>query len=349
MSDVERLLEALRDQASGRARVPIEGLWAAFRTAIRGYTGSAEARRHLAGLLGSLQARGALELPKGRRLWDARTEPPLPAWARLVSPSLELRVERDHRTVAWPPELAFVGRLRRAPLLDELLAVRRFLADGGRERVRVPSSERSLELFGDEKRIAALRKTSLFRPGRLSLELLRCYDVAPPLVWEPAPVDRSGGVVLVLENLDAYDSFCRWNADTAAYAVVAYGHGSEFLATVRDLPRVCEWAGTTRVEYFGDLDLRGLQIPHRARSVLLGVAPELTLAPAERWYAALLSFADAAAVADAEVDPRDPALDWLPPALRGDAAALLSGGRRLPQEHIGLEHLLATSKAGGVA
>ncbi len=342
MSDAERLLAELTRHAGGRARLPIEAVWRTFRDVIRGTTGSADARVELAAALEALRARGAIVLPKSSRRWDATAAPPLPAWIRLVRAPSPAEPAIDHRAIAWPPELAFVAELPRATLLDELLAVRRFLAEGGRDRIFVPVAERSLELFGDEKRLAELLKTRLFDPGRLTLQLLRCHDVPPPLVLEAGPARAIGRPVLVLENLDTWHSFCRWNERAAAHAAVAYGHGSEFLATVRDLPRVCALAGTSVVEYFGDLDPRGLEIPHRARAVLRVEAPELALRPAERWYAALLAHASRAAPAGAALPPTDAALTWLPDPLRGPASAILASGRRLAQEHVGLEHLLRT-------
>lgn len=340
MSEAERLLDELRARAA-RKRVSIDDVWVAFRAVIRGYTGSAEARSRLASILGELHDGGRVGLPRSPRLWDRLAEPRLPAWIALTSGKPASAARVDHRAVAWPPELAFVAELARAPLIDELLAVRRFLSEGGRERIFVPSAERSLELFDDEKRLAALRKTSLFGAGRLSLELLRCYEVAPPLVWEvgPADLEASDRAILVLENLHSYESFCRWNARSGAYAAVAYGHGSEFLATVRDLPRVCSAVGSALVEYFGDLDSAGLRIPSDARTVLLGETFEIELRAAERWYAELLEHAEEARTGGQRVRADDALMLWLPEALRSRATSFLEEGRRLPQEHVGFERL----------
>lgn len=339
MKNADRLLTELGDRSGRRARIPIDVVWEAFRAVVRGYTGNIEARPRLAMILECLRENGALDVPKSRRLWDASADPPLPTWVQLVVSRRSPASEPDHRVIAWPPELAFVAKLSRAPLLDELLAIRRFLADGGRERIWVPARERSLEVFGEEKRLAALRKTTLFGPGRLDLELLRCYAVAPPLVWEPGPGPAIGRSVLVLENLDTYHSFCRWNEDAARYGAVAYGHGTEFVATVRDLPRVCDAVQSSAAEYFGDIDYRGLQIPMQARLVLAGETSAISLGPAARWYDALLEHADRTTDSNRFVSPTDAVLLWLPEELRDRAAPILARGRRLPQEHIGLAHL----------
>jgi hypothetical protein len=338
VSDADQLLAELRVRAGRRARLSIDAVWEAFRLAVRGYTGNVEARPRLAQLLTALQAAGGLELPRSKDRWDRTAEPPLPKWVQLV-------VERsphdtyDPREIAWPPELAFASDLPRVPMVRDLLAVRRFLANGGRESVLAPLRERSLEIFGDEKRLGNLRKTSLFAPGRLSLDVLRCYEVAPPLVWEPGPDQSIGRPVLVLENLDTYDSFCRWNVEAAEYGAVAYGHGSEFLATVRDLPRVCQSVAATTAEYFGDIDHKGLQIPLHAQLVLARDTPDITLRPAVHWYAELLGYADLSSASGEVVGATDPALAWLPDDLRSGATKLLAAGRRLPQGHIGAARL----------
>ena len=66
------------------------------------------------------------------------------------------------------------------PLAD-LLKLQEFFAHGGRAKEFIPIKERSLEIFGDEKRLDALRTTILFSEGRLTLEQLCCFAVAEPL------------------------------------------------------------------------------------------------------------------------------------------------------------------------
>src|SRR5260370_9171997 len=72
-----------------------------------------------------------------------------------------------------------------------------------RDHLVVPSRERSLEIFGDEKALDRLIGTALFAPGRLSLELLRCRRVVPRLHCEPV---GKGRVLLVVENSDTFNS-----------------------------------------------------------------------------------------------------------------------------------------------
>jgi len=62
---------------------------------------------------------------------------------------------------------------------DDLL-IQRFLREGGRSAPIVPIKERSLDLFGDEKRLDALSATSLFAEGRLT-----CAPCQSDLSGEP--------------------------------------------------------------------------------------------------------------------------------------------------------------------
>jgi len=339
LSDADRLLGELEARSQGSARIQLATIWQVFRKVVRGYTGDVAARARLAELLDVLAARGAVRLPRSNGLWDRSADPPLPAWAQLVAATSRAGAAVDPRAVAWPPELAFAARAKRVPLLPELLAIQSFLAGGGRERPPVPLRERSVEVFGDEKRLEALLATRLFREHQLTAALLRCYEVAPPLVWERRPGDSGPGPLLILENLHTYESFRCWNRDSGRYVAIAYGHGSEFKATCRDLPRLCADVAATRIAYFGDLDLEGLRIASHAAAILRSLERPLELEPAELWYERLLDKADRATSVPTRVDPSEPALAWLPSRLAKRAIALFGAGKRLPQELVGLDEL----------
>lgn len=114
--------------------------------------------------------------------------------------------------------------------MADLQAINAFLISArDRKPTQAPTRERSLQIFGDEKRLDDLRKgkTGLFE-GRISLEDLLCYPVAPPLPCEMPPQRPYGRPVLVLENYHSYDSFCRWNRQAALYAAIACGAGNAF-------------------------------------------------------------------------------------------------------------------------
>lgn len=341
MSHTASLLEALRELAGDRRRTSIDDVWGVYRTVVRGTTGQADARAELAELLAQLGDQGEVDLPKGRNGWDESVAPPLPRWVTLRRPERERTERPDARSIAWPPELVFANDTRFDRVLDDLLAIKGFLAEGGRKRPMVPLRERSLQIFGDEKRLDGLTKTSLFRDGHLSLDLLRCYEVAPPLVFE-AVLNAAAPVVLVIENLHTYESFRKWNRNAREYAAIVYGHGSEFRGTVRDLPRVCEEVTASRVEYFGDLDREGLCIPIQAQRALSATSSDLVVRPAGRWYEMLIEVGRRLRCEQRDLgQDGNAALLWLGEPTGPLVAELLGSGSRLAQEDVGTERLIA--------
>ena len=64
-----------------------------------------------------------------------------------------------------------------------------------------PIKERSLEIFGDEKRLDALQSTSLFRRRRLDLvKDLKCETIGEPLAWKRGPSKATSKPIIVIEN-----------------------------------------------------------------------------------------------------------------------------------------------------
>jgi hypothetical protein len=125
-----------------------------------------EARTKLAGWLSLLAETNDIVLPKGKRLYDRSGSGDLPAWVDLVRPDeLSEPLPVDPESFAWAPELRFACQVRDARQLQVLLRVQQFLADGGRQRQMVPAKERSVELFGKEKRLEAMKSSILFLPN----------------------------------------------------------------------------------------------------------------------------------------------------------------------------------------
>jgi len=337
MSAPDRLLQALRRRAGAgrrRRRVSLQHIWQAFGQACPEAVAGVDARRALAAHLTTLAERQALELP--RRAWERTAKPPLPRSVVLL-PWVEPPTDagRDLPEVAWAPELAFARQITGPKQVEALLAVQAFLASGGRHRPLVPERERSAELFDDEKRLESLRATLLFGPGRLSLELLRCFNVSPPLVHEGNP-KVSGRPILVLENHHSYHTFCRYNRLHGGYSAVVYGAGKGVLAALGYLRELATEVDCVTLRYFGDLDAPGLRIANdlTERAAHQG----LRVVPAGGWYRLLVERGRGRCFRDPHkrsARPQD--LAWLPAELRGEAAKLLGQGRRLPQELVGWE------------
>jgi hypothetical protein len=338
VTSAQRLLAAILERVGKRRHISINDVWAAYREVIRGSTGQIDARIELAALLEELAETEHLSLPTTR--WDADVNPPIPLFIRLPALTKPQSNVPDPKSILWPPELEFAVELPPSRQVEELLAIKRFLSNGGRERRSVPIRERSLELFGDEKRLEALAKGALFREGRCSYALLRCHPITPPLAYEAGPVGNRE-VLLVVENLHTYASFREWNAKTGTYAAVVYGSGTEFVMTVRDLPRVCELLGAARVEYFGDIDERGLGIPLWAARTLAAGDDALRIEPATRWYEKLFAIGKSGEGPIVEItDSIAQAIEWLPEHLRGHVRSLFADGGRLAQEAVGTDLLM---------
>lgn len=336
MTQSHALLVALQEHAGKRRRIALVDLWQVFRDALP-IDFADRSRAALAEHLDRLADEGALRFPRQERLWDRSAAPPLPAWVELgarIAPGEAV----DHRSIPWPPELARLVDEPRlsADQLRDLLAIKRFLAAGGREREPVPLRERSAEVLGDEKRLDAVLGTALFRRIGVTAELLRAFTVPVPIVWERGP-SSDPDHLLVVENLHTYDSFRRWNARSGAHLGVVYGGGKAFAGMLDDLARIAVDLGATVIHYFGDLDVEGLRIPASATFALRDLA--IDLVPATRWYELLLARGSASdqPAPEALTDAR--LLAWLPDHLRSPVHDLLAAQRRLPQELIGWDLL----------
>lgn len=244
----------------------------------------------------------------------------------------------DFASVNWASPLTFVARETVTVGSAELLKLNEFLLKQPRSQQVVPIKERSLEVFGDEKRLDALVDSALFREGRLTLALLGCEMVAEPLAWKRGPAAAATRPVIVLENAATWHSYARWNAMTAQFSAVIYGGGNRFVDGVSFLAEIFrELGGPRRVFYFGDLDSAGLRIARRAseRAQRLGLSP---IEPHVWSYRELLKFHAVAMIAEEDDVVSEADLTWI-----GDLAEsvrpLLASGRRLAQEHIGWEYL----------
>jgi hypothetical protein len=203
----------------------------------------------------------------------------------------------------------------------------------------VPLRERSLEIFGDEKQLERLLGTSLFEPGRLSLDLLSARRTRPPL---PARRLGTGPAMLVVENSDTFDTLTRLLADRPGrIGWVAWGAGKAFEAavvSVADLPEV------SQILYYGDLDAPGLRIPAAAAETATSEGLP-TIRPAVELYRTLLVHGKPQPGSELVDQQRAAVLaSWLPADLQAPVIALLTSGQRIAQEATGLELLTHTER-----
>lgn len=292
-------------------------------------------RAQLAAALAELEEARALRFSAKR---DRSARPELPAFVTLADQAPPSEAAED-RYVVWRPELAWAHELMLSPgEVEALGAIQAFVRDRLAAPV-VPHRERSLELFGDEKRLDRLIRGRLFEPGRLSMDLLACRWAPPPIPVNAVPnvATAPGGapVVLVSENAAGYHSLLATAGPPITH--VAYGGGGQFALSVAGLSELAP----SRVLYIGDLDAEGLAIPQRALAAAgrAGVpAPE----PATHLWSALCDLADRYAQSARPI-PEDVAVElcaWMSDdALAARMTELLVSGRRVAQEAAGLEYL----------
>ena len=339
MSPFEQELRRL-----GTRRIRLAELRDAYFRAHRETLDAPDARRLLHDALCELKDDGAVELPA--RGWDESGSPPIPRTVLLRN------VERKgtkRAAQAWLPALAFAADERNPARRTTLEAINAFLiARRGEKLHPVPARERSLHIFGDEKRLDTLRKSkTTLLEGRISLADLSCYAVDPPLPVERDPRHTPGRPILVLENYHSYESFRRWNQTARQYAAIAFGGGNAFRRGAGNLDEIITSTQASGAVYIGDLDPRGVEI-------LLGVNDQRVstgrsaIPPHRGLYRWLLANG---CRGELKNTPRRDMLAkvWqrFPVDLVHDIMELWETGLRIPQESFGLEQLSGTDE--GVA
>jgi hypothetical protein len=246
---------------------------------------------------------------------------------------------RQIREFPWEPELSFLRDARLNLSFAELQQINTFLKDRSSERAIVPIKERSLQIFGDEKRLDTLFSSTLFRSGRIELTRnLFCEVIGVPLAWKRGPSAAATQPLIVIENAATWHSYCRWNAERALFSAVVYGDGNRFVDGIRYLKDLfAELNGPRPVVYFGDLDPQGLLIPQEAsaRAHAAGLPP----VEAHVWsYDQLLALGVGCGQPWEGEAASSTLCDWLG-ACAEPARQLFASSQRLAQERVGWEFL----------
>jgi Uncharacterized protein conserved in bacteria C-term(DUF2220) len=322
---------ALLDQ--GRRRMRIEEARALWRLADPIGASAEDAHSRFRQALDVLDASGLIALPTSLAAWDRSVHPALPR--SLVVATVPTGGVSAPVT-AWVPKLGFAASERNPATLGALRAINDWLKRGrGLARPTVPVTERSLEIFGDEKRLDALRSGDALFGGRLHLADLACARLPPFLTWHPGPPGRS--VVLVVENAAAFASFRRFNEEARSWAAVVWGQGNAFRHNHAGLGDIYAATGADRALYFGDLDPKGVEI-------LAGVMRERygDVLPHRALYTALarqrMTRREPTATLARDRSVAD--LHALLPQLAELVTALWRDGMVLPQEGYGLQALI---------
>jgi hypothetical protein len=329
-----RFAEALECLDTARTRIEVEVYAAAFLAAEPALATSPERRPRLAATVQELVGAGVL---RASRVVDRSELPHLPRFVVLQNRVTDLSVGSEVAAYPWRPELAWAARvtLRRSEF-DALQSVQKFLRERGTTAPVVPTGERSLELFADEKRLDALRRNRrLFGPGRLSLDLLRARSYAPPFAFRRI---GQGEVALVLENVATFRSMLATLPPDSPVGMVVFGGGANFAQSVLYFLELAEASHIEQIRYFGDLDRRGLQIPILADTAARDVGLP-AVRPAIGLWAKLLRLGRLEPHESVDAETADGLVAWLPASLRAAASTVLCSGMRLAQEAVGTEVL----------
>lgn len=321
---------------SKRKRVPLDELKRLYYSLYPEVQNSPDRQATLLQALRELEHRGLLALPAAGS-WEKVGSPPLPSWVALVRDN-EAPAQINYAQVPWVPELGFWPDLKPAQLADAM-AINDFLLRRRGNLPLVPIKERSLEIFGDEKRLDALRTgTTLFK-GRLALSVLGAFLVPLPLPYRQAPAP--GMPVLVVENHNSFWSFGEWNQSALRYSAVVYGAGEAFRSTGLALGQVLAEVNGREAEYLGDLDPKGVGIPLAFNQ--MGAVQGVQVRPALTYYEWLLAHGVPREKPECRDSSKEPAVEWLGPELGAKLASHWAQGQWFPQEALGFEQLTTIS------
>lgn len=319
-------------QESPVKRVPLDELKRCYFSLFPEMLNSPERLTRLLQTLQDLAEQGHVTLPAAGS-WERKGSPPLPNWVALNREKPRADAP-DYSDVAWVPELGFWPNLKPLQLADAK-AINDFLLRRRDSLIPVPIKERSLEIFGEEKRLDALRTgTSLFA-GRLPLSAIGAFLVPLPLPYRQA--SAAGKPVLVVENHNSFWSFGEWNQTALRYSAVVYGAGEAFRSTGQALGQVLKEVNGAGAEYLGDLDPKGVGIPLDFNRAM--VEQGLCVRPALDLYRWLLANGTTREKPECRLASEAPAKDWLGPELGGVLAQTWQDGLWIPQESLGFERL----------
>ena len=292
--------------------------------------------RQAAGLsaaLSELRDAGTVELPSGA--WDRSTTPPLPRSVAVPDARTGAR-RRPWITHPWCRQLGWVASLPTVTdaRYEDLVRINAWLVrTGGAAVPEVPMRYRSAELFGDEKNLETMLKTNLFGEGRLSLAMLSCVRIPPPLA---AARVGEGPDVLVVENSDPYWVAVDVLRADPAHPVgrVVYGAGNQFPAHVPALTVNVADCGPVHgtVWYWGDMDPGGVAIAAEA-SRLSGVGGGPPILPAHQLWDAMADH-PGQNVGQVDWSTSTGGLEWLGSELAQRLEGIRGAKARVAQENI---------------
>jgi hypothetical protein len=293
---------------------------------------------------------GIIRLPSdpGKR-WDRTGEPHLPTQVTRIPEPCAPKIPW-WKNQYWHPKLEWIEDLHDVSEGDRpfLLNVQQGFIAGWFE-TRVPLKYRSIQLTGQEKKLADLfeRKT-LFGAGKLEVQDLNVSSDILPITYQ---IVGEHPVAIVFENKSSYNLAFQTlriiGPAQSPYGIIAFGYGGGFVDSVRDFENIQTDTGIRleRIEYVGDLDWTGITIPQSAntKAQTHGLP---SVIPADGIHRLMLnallepSINAANGFLGKALKPNPVALEWLTPEVRHDVQRILEMGHRVPEEMLTEQALL---------
>ncbi|WP_163833691.1 Wadjet anti-phage system protein JetD domain-containing protein [Spartinivicinus ruber] len=184
-------------------------------------------------------------------------------------------LERIKNETAWEPTkmAAIAPSITKLKDTEMALAINDYLKYRPANPDRLPTRERALQLFGDEKALDNCRENKGLFNNQLQLSDLDCFYCPEPLPFQPlALFDKrltSNKPLLIVENANTYYSCCQANQQLQQFSAIVYGKGNRLSSEAYcDSLAVLEAQfSATDVYYFGDMDTDGFLIPQRISAI----------------------------------------------------------------------------------
>lgn len=291
------------------------------------------------------------ELEKEEKLLFPKTK-----WNKIVVPHIppyiKIPIKNDNKEkiiklqqISWISKLSFANELKTLEQLESLSKINNFFIENQNNKLcTIPIRERSMQIFGDEKKLDRLHKKGKLFGDRLTLVELKCEDIPPPLHYE-AVLEPNNKPILICENSNSFHSFRRWNKEKEIYSVVVYGSGNEFSKTHYWLEEIIERYNVSTILYFGDIDPIGLEIPFNINKTR--ISNQLTpIKPAKNLYNILLELNKINILKDsANKKINEEVFNWFDSNLMiKNMKDLFEKNLRIPQEALSYEDLITINK-----
>jgi hypothetical protein len=329
-------------QSSQRKRVNFEQLLFNFLSCRPELAEHPERLQHLQVALEDLAEQGHIELPRGNSAWTKIATGRYPKWILVKKETPQVAVSAAEEP--WIKELSFCSTFTNQTQLKAAQAINRFLISHRHDLIAVPMRERSLQIFGDEKKLDGMVKNSHLFDGRLPLSTIGALEIPHFLVHTifKRAAQRHNYRSLVVENHHTYWSICQWNASANLFDAVIYGAGLFFQKSEMFLDEISSQEISPEYFYFGDIDPAGFDIPLSINRRRIAESR-----PVMRAYMPFYRWTLENGYQNKNASSKQGLADFEQLSAFTDnhfavlVKQLLSEGLRIPQESLGLEILLS--------